>query len=271
MLSDNFLVIFDPHRVLFEHGGIRIDISQDGANYADHLSSFDHYATPPYLEPFNGTVIRLPLRSHPSRISSEVHSVDTIRQLLLSFIESELHLVMLYLKNIKSIEIREIDDRGDRLLGKADITRGAPRPDGEYHTYTSSVNLDRPLVNSSLVREDWLIVRGEYTSFQRDEVIIARLGSTGSNRERVSSVLNDEKLMAHVALAVPLPLRGSETHGRLFTYLPLPLQPGFPCHVHALYALTDSRQNLINPSEASVVTNSREESVVSRYDRDIGF
>ena len=39
------------------------------------------------------------------------------------------------------------------------------------------------------------------------------------------------------------------TGGRLFTFLPLPLKTGFPAHVHALFALTQSRQNLHNSGE----------------------
>ncbi|KAK0502390.1 hypothetical protein EDD18DRAFT_1048553, partial [Armillaria luteobubalina] len=46
------------------------------------------------------------------------------------------------------------------------------------------------------------------------------------------------------------------TSGRLFTYLPLPIRTGFPCHVHGLFALTQSRQNLTNKTEIGIVRGS---------------
>ncbi|PIL32619.1 hypothetical protein GSI_05323 [Ganoderma sinense ZZ0214-1] len=57
-----------------------------------------------------------------------------------------------------------------------------------------------------------------------------------------------EKLRSDVALALPINT-SHNIQGRLFTFLPLPLTTNFPCHIHGIFSLTDSRQNLRNPSE----------------------
>lgn len=259
------MVIFDPQRELFKAGGIRINIINDYDQYENYLLAFDHYLDYPCTMPFCGTVIRLPLHDHSkeSHISSEVHDVDTVRRLLLSFVESELNVTMLFLSNIKSIEIREIDDQGERLLGMAEITRDQPSKrstlnESEPHIYTRSVKTRHSGAESDFLEEDWRILRETFSTQLRNEAV-AKQFSGSRDDDWVNDVLNSEKLHALIALAFPLPLRGSETHGRLFTFLPLPLQPGFPCHTHALFALTDSRQNLINPSESSILEKTREE------------
>jgi hypothetical protein len=74
------------------------------------------------------------------------------------------------------------------------------------------------------------------------------------------SVLEKHKLEPRIGLA--LPIGGSSPVdvrlGRLFTFLPLPISTLLPVHVNALFALTQSRQNLVNRGEIGVVKGSED-------------
>ena len=72
--------------------------------------------------------------------------------------------------------------------------------------------------------------------------------------------LGKEKLDATIALAVQDPVQsGRGSNGQLFTFLPLPLPTGFPLHIHALFALTQARQNLWNGPERGMIKRTRDQ------------
>jgi hypothetical protein len=68
-----------------------------------------------------------------------------------------------------------------------------------------------------------------------------------------SSSLKRNKLQASVALAMPRSHQEIlRKPGLLFTFLPLHLKTGFPCHVRGLFALTPDRQHLRNGEEMGI-------------------
>lgn len=60
----------------------------------------------------NGTLIRLPLRSRSSSLSIKCHTPQSILKLFSDFIYYDLECILLFLKNIKKIEIYEISPQG---------------------------------------------------------------------------------------------------------------------------------------------------------------
>ncbi|RDX44314.1 hypothetical protein OH76DRAFT_1409168 [Lentinus brumalis] len=256
-LSGGHLAIFDPHRWAFEHGGWRETLENIALQYPDQLEPFCKATGEDIGTHYPGTVVRLALRtaSVESRISSAKPSADKIHDLLVDFIQQELHLVLLFLSHLTSIEVREIDALG-RVRTLASATAHSQPRELSQHSDPSAtfslVNRQVTVVYDASVRPspapspgDWFILRA---SFPMDECVRDLSNALRDSSEHVRKELDREKLRPEVALAFP---GASLQHrpGRLFTYLPLPLETGFPCHIHGVFSLTDARQNLRNPSE----------------------
>jgi hypothetical protein len=255
ILSGSELAILDPRHNIWTEGGIKFDFVKD-QQYVDQLASFGSILPdfPPRV-PFPGSIIRLPLRITPSAISRDPVNVSDIRQLLLDFIREEIAVTLLFLGNITSIEVLEFNTRGARLvLARSDITRS---PKVSYSVGTVQNTRFTCVVKTSThadrrpTTEEWRLL---HTSFLLSE-------ATSLLSERAACdptpTLLTHKLRPDVGLAVPFSVfTQSAAPGRLYTYLPLPLQTGFPLHIHSPFALTQSRQNLRNREERGMVRGS---------------
>ncbi|KAI0784872.1 hypothetical protein C8Q75DRAFT_894291 [Abortiporus biennis] len=265
ILSGSSLAILDPHHA-YGPGGYKLTFTENPDAYADHLaafcpSQFDPNWTPE--RPFEGTIIRLPLRQVASwsKISTKTLNTMEIKKLLLDFVKEEIDISLLFLSHISSTEIIEVDGHDRRVLGKVKIERAASPPASSSHV--SAERLERCTVfvdddsDGVLIRrsQDWCILHVTFPIEMCTEVLSPKLGPHTASR------LQREKLKPILGLAVPLPLNHTRP-GRLFTYLPLPLPTGFPLHVHALFALTQARQNLWSCSEKGMVRGTRDELLV---------
>lgn len=223
------MAILDPQRTFSESGGAKFDVQ----DYPDHCAAFDFF-------PSTGSVIRLPLRREASTISKQVVTPEEVRTLFADFIREELNLALLFLKHVKRVEIWQIDGTGKRVcLAGASISKDPP----EQSSFVAQVDID---ATSS---QRWRIFQSSFSQQDSSASMSRRLGRD------VQSLLDKHKLFPNLAMAVPLDGE-EEKAGRLFTFLPLPIRTGFPCHVHGLFALTQSRQNLSNKSEVGVVRGS---------------
>ena len=100
--------------------------------------------------------------------------------------------------------------------------------------------------------EEWLVV---HQSFVKNEVLQLLSTRAGSPCEKV---LKKHKLSADVGLAFLLNSARSikPDIGQLFTFLRLPIETGFPAHIHSPFSLTPSRQNLRPHGENGIVPGS---------------
>ena len=172
-----------------------------------------------------------------SKISAKIVRANEISQLFQDFITEEIDLSLLFLQNITSIEIHEVNEQGkSTCLATSVISRSALTACGDGNkTYKSFIT------KNSQDKEQEKVWRLLHCPFSQEEAV------THLARRQIndpSSTLKEHKLVPNVSLAVPLSITTQvETGGRLFTFLPLPLKTGFPAHVHALFALTQSRQH----------------------------
>ncbi|KAI0739601.1 hypothetical protein C8Q80DRAFT_1240735 [Daedaleopsis nitida] len=258
-LSGDQFVIFDPHRWAFEHGGWKESLDDIVSRYEDQLVPFRSIIGDGAIKDFSGTVVRLALRSpcSQSRISTDQPSPGKIHDLLVEFIQQELHMIMLFLTHLTSIVIREIDEHGRETLLATAFTSSQPRtlpvhtdPSGTFKLETRNVSVTyNSSVRPATAAEscEWAMIQ---TSFPNDECVKHLSGVFGNDLERVRAELAREKLRSNLSIAFPVfDGHGAMSNGRLFTFLPLPLETGFPCHIHGVFSLTDSRQNMRNPSE----------------------
>ena len=254
VLSGSNLVILDPSHDILPEGGIKFDFVED-QRYVDQLSSFDSIlsGSPPSV-PFPGSIIRLPLRITASTISRDPVAVSDIRQLLLDFIREEIAVTMLFLDNITSIEVVDINTRGGRsTLARSEIRRTVKVPYlvGTVQNTTFTCVVETTTHNRPPTTEEWRILHNSFLSSEAMSLLSERAGCDPS------ATLLAHKLRPDVGLAVPFSVFTQPAiPGRLYTYLPLPLQTGFPLHIHSPFALTQSRQNLRNREEKGIVRGS---------------
>ncbi|KAF7361321.1 BTB domain-containing protein [Mycena sanguinolenta] len=263
VLSGPSLAILDPHHHFAESGGIKLDFVPKAAEYSNQLDAFEFFLSPNIRHrDFPGSVIRLPLRKPgtQSSISSKAVDATEIRQLFDDFVREEIGISLLFLKNITSIEVHEVDAQGGRkCLAKSSIQKGevvAWGADGDRHTsFKCAVAVETPLLGR--VERAWRIVHSYFPPSNSTSLLSLRLG------QDPRPTLAKHKLLSEMAIAIPMSiLSQEESSGRLFTYLPLPLKTGFPCHVHGLFALTQSRQNLNNGGEIGIVRGSEDSVLV---------
>lgn len=262
-MSGEFLAILDPHQNIFPSGGQRVNILHEATTLSDHMSAFNvDLLHPNYLPAtsLDASIVRLPLRQDgkQSNISKKVLTPDEVKQLLLDFVCEEINIVMLFLSHISIIEVLEVDDGGVQRIGRADIKRRPlPLPAGidnvrrEECSVTVSFDTLRPSTSPS--SQKWEILHVSSPVDRAIQLLSERLGTDTSDH------IAREKLKPTIGLALPVPLKEQWSEGRLFTFLPLPLPTGFPVHIHALFALTQARQNLWNGSERGLVKGTRDE------------
>lgn len=236
ILSDSSLAILDPQHTFSDSGGAKFDVH----SYPNHLATFDFF-------PSSGSVIRLPLRLTPSSISKQVVTPDEIRTLFSDFIREELAISQLFLKHVRRIEVWEISESGSRTC----LTSASLLQESQGASFIARVDIE------SQPSRRWRILQ---SSFPQDDAVSVMSNRLGRD---VRSLLEKHKLFPNITIAVPLD-RIEENFGRLFTYLPLPIRTGFPCHIHGLFALTQSRQNLSNRAEVGVVKGSDDRYVPSK-------
>jgi hypothetical protein len=253
ILSGDNLGILDPDKSVFLDGGHKYHLAEYSSR-TDQLTAFEAFIErEAHNRPFEGTIIRLPLRNTRSQISDKVVTPEEIHDLLLNFIRSDLEAVMLFLSHINSIEIHEITDNGRRCLATAklekqirqsDLSIGAMRPDASLtaNTYICEVRIESNQTEHPSTT--WRILHAAYTPPTSQNLLSDRLAYDASST-LLESTLRDNKLLPHVSLAFPLHSRASlRGAGRLYTFLPLPVYTGFPVHVHALFALDAARSHL---------------------------
>lgn len=194
------------------------------------------------------------MRASQSPISNKVVSPDEISQLLRDFAKEELNISLLFLRNITSIEVYEVDTAGRKTqVARATIDRSPPELCGEYE-------IRKPIIQThhfdgSSEEGEWRIVHAPFSEAAAVVALSERLGGNPA------ATLSQHKLSPTLDFAIPLNSSDATKIGRLFTYLPLPLKTEFPVHINALFSLTQSRQNLRNGGEVGIVKNSDDQYV----------
>ncbi|VDC01301.1 unnamed protein product [Peniophora sp. CBMAI 1063] len=253
ILSGRHLATFDPLRRVLDTDGTKRDFIGD-ENLTAHLGTFNAILGPStdVGKAFEGTVIRLPLRSDVhSGLSPRIVKANEIRNLLDEFIRDDISTVMLFLRHISTVIVKEVDEHGTvSVLASATLRRTEPIIAHDAQTEQVTVDIVTPAQKK--LSTTWLIVRCSDDLQPYVAQLSARLGYD------VGTLLSSEKLVPDVALAVPV-VGGHHVQrhlGRLYTFLPLPITTGFPCLINASFSLTPDRQSLLNAETSAAEESS---------------
>ena len=216
---------------------------------SDHRKHFDLFPNLSTSSSFPGTVIRLPLRSAPSELSKRVVRVSELDQMIKDYITQELNVSLLFLDNLRTIEIWKV--RGTNKTCLARWTKSEKKT--ERRSKESSLFIYDSVLSDGHADFTWRIVQTQNAADDARSHLAKKLSG-----DTVNHVFERHKLSPSVRIAHPL-FTDENISGRLFTFLPLPSQTGFPVHIHALFASTSSRQGLRNRYETGIVAGSDNE------------
>ncbi len=167
---------------------------------------------------FPGTVIRLPLRSSPSELSERIVHVQELDQMIKTYIAEELNISLLFLNNLRTIEIWKVHDANKICLAmwtKSERIAKCQSTKSSFFTYK--------LVPSN---EDeafsWQIIQTQNVEDDAKRRLSDQLRGMA-----VIHIWEKHKLSPDVRIAYLLYSDGY-TSGRLFTFLPLPSKTDFP-------------------------------------------
>ncbi|CUS15648.1 unnamed protein product [Tuber aestivum] len=270
ILSGTSLLLLDPHKTWSSKisfpGGPLYDFvdNHDKPEMKNQLSAFgailrSHDAA------FDGTIIRLPLRSEAQAIRSGIveDHLSTSRKDIEDIFElfaNELEESLLFLRNLRSITLR-IDDT---IFAKARST---------VPNETKNAAGENP-VNEGYRQVFVEQSREHYESDFMMEISILRSTEPGTDpsetkvRYAISHYLRESagdgnlqkwarnhRLFPWVAIANPLD-KTPGFGGRLFTTLPLPIQTKHPAHIHGIFSITPDRSNIHSGGDTTMSSNS---------------
>ncbi|KAF8534251.1 hypothetical protein BDD12DRAFT_943100 [Trichophaea hybrida] len=262
ILSGNSLLLLDPHHYwsldVHQPGGPLYDFVADYADsaMANQLSPFKRHVLN-FSQSFDGTVIRLPLRTAEQASKSEIiqrrdrkpTTADDIKEAFMSY-ATEMSESLLFLKHISSITLKI----GDTVFAKA-VGR-------KFHgakDLTNTFSIEEPY-SEVLIRGDKPHKDEQFMmeiSFQKQGALhISRYAITHHMRHKVENPdlqrwARSYKLFPWTAVAFPLSY-SHEFRGRLFSTLPLPQKIQHPAHIHAMFSITPDRQSIHSASDSTI-------------------
>lgn len=137
-MSGDYLVMFDPHAKYVPGAtaaarGIKIRFSNTDilSNFPDQMKPYVKFGCD-MENRFNGTLFRFPFRNaitaSESEISKKEYGDDIALQELLNSFKNVVSKVVLFLRNVKRVEvhIEDDDDVGPRLLYLAEVANRTP-------------------------------------------------------------------------------------------------------------------------------------------------
>ncbi|KAG0137825.1 hypothetical protein HOY82DRAFT_644737 [Tuber indicum] len=270
IISGTSLLLLDPHKTWSSEigcpGGPLYDFvaNSNEPEIRNQLSAYDSVLKS-YDTPFEGTIIRLPLRNEAQAIKSEIvedHLATSQKDIedVFQLFSSELVESLLFLRNLRSITLRI----GDAIIAKAESTVPNER---KNETGENPVNEGYRQVFVEQSKEHY------ESDFMMDIKITRSAGpDTAPSETKVKYAIShhlrksaeDEnlqiwarrhKLFPWVAIANPLD-KTPDFDGRLFTTLPLPVQTKHPAHIHGIFSITPDRSNIHSGGDTTMSANS---------------
>ncbi|CUS15647.1 unnamed protein product, partial [Tuber aestivum] len=270
ILSGTSLLLLDPHKKWSSKigfaGGPLYDFvdSHEEPEMKNQLSAFDSILKT-YDTTFDGTIIRLPLRSEAQAIRSEIvedhlstsqKDIEDVFQLF----TNELVESLLFLRNLRSITLR-IDDtvfaRAESTVPSETKNDRGENPVNEGYRQVL-VEQSREHYESDFMMEISILRStepGTDPSETKVRYAISHYLRKSTGDGNLQKWARNHKLFPWVAIANPLD-KTPDFDGRLFTTLPLPIQTKHPAHIHGIFSITPDRSNIHSGGDTTMSSNS---------------
>nr|CAG8482990.1 4272_t:CDS:2 [Entrophospora candida] len=263
-ITNRNYVILDPHEYYFE-GGRSFDFVEDDLqnSYKDQFLPFSKpFGNIEFNKPFNGTIFRYPLRTEQDSIDSNIsnisYSPSKILEMFENFYQKESISCLLFLKYIETISFYE-------------FKKGAMEPDLLYQIELKNadkVKSRRRLVVEQIVNQMKIFQDQRVDTSISKPAYIAEFSKCVNEKDSKPEIqkwlilnyldnlnkaekyfikqfqrsIGEYKFVPNVGLAVCLD--DQQAIGRLFCFLPLPIEMPFRVSVHGYFAVSTNRRSL---------------------------
>ena len=276
ILSGNTLIVFDPHteylgRALTDktNPGVRISLNgeSDLTPFSNQFKVFDGIfgchldLVNGDVQPFSGTLFRLPLRNSEtaprSKISKLVYS-DIEMKLLFKKVEEKLEHLLLFTENVSEVVLNELSDDTNEMSVLSSVRRDIQvlhRKGVENEVSVMKLGTKMLQGNLNFVNVD-IQLKVTVDSFVNNK--------SGHRTFLVSSCVGGEKSYEYArthqgcnpcgSAAVEINDQSENVFvenadGDLFCFLPLPIKSGFPVHVNGFFSLSSDRKHLLKSTQ----------------------
>ena len=235
-ISRDYLYIFDPTLSHLRKDvknpaqpGKRVKFAHKWISRSGQLDPYNGLFGFNRTKSYQGTLFRLPFRTHASELSRTCYTKTTVRELISAIRENSTNL-LLFLQHVRTITFQQIDksDSAPRLLLK--ISRE-----------TTSLPLPLTLSSGIEVRN---LSSTEPTQFKSCQWLVSQASESNSQEEYHTA-----------SVACPM---GSSSYtvdpdfkGEIFCFLPLAQKTGLPVHVSSNFAVINNRRGIWTSDEAA--------------------
>ena len=256
------LVMLDPHSIYLDQKN-----AETGKiwNFRNDLKDYDDQILPykiPFLgcnmnDYFKGTLFRFPLRNEQcakvSQISKKPYTNDNVEKLVKSF-QQEGSEILLFLKNIQSVEILEIEsENSPKVLYSININNiNQEIINKRKELVTKYVSQGPGYLRKIISQEPPIIFEPTLQLSSPNEKSLHKwlvCGSIGMNSRDFSLQYQTEsnKLIPWTQIAIKIPFDFKQKqvfNGKMFCFLPLPTNIGLKFHINGFFELSMNRIDL---------------------------
>ncbi|CAB5179889.1 unnamed protein product [Rhizophagus irregularis] len=257
-------VILDPHEWYYK-GGKKFNFVADNlakrypGQFAPFIIPSEESSSNPFKTPFNGTIFRYPLRDNDeSDISKKIYKPQEILDMFHKFYENESINCLLFLKYIERIRFYELKEGANNLELLYTIQlENADEVQHQRRLISESIVPLMNLLNSKNLNRNYQLDTSSYVaSFSRKKkrhhketnywlvlnYLDSLLEAEAYFQKKFKRNIGDYKFIPNVGLA--LPLGDLDVTGKLFCFLPLPVNMPFQVSVHGYFAVSTNRRTL---------------------------
>lgn len=274
--TNGVLYFFDPHYksvqgATLERPGHRFSAEELVKGEWPLLDAFSLFINE--TEEFNGTVFRLPFRSDQqpfaSKIKQESYTItdalDAIHELhsmgaaMLLFLKNVRHIKVdhrkedgsvsniLHIQTENAKEVNESKLKVNKLLSSSNSEVILNEVIADRNVYSSCLQKYVIYANGKKHTEKWFVVDGFFIDSEQRVIDVCR-----------RMISYEEKALPYAGAAWNLDIN-KIPKGRLFCFLPVPIQTSIPIQLNGYFDLDDSRQNMFLDSSAHGVAKLRVE------------
>ncbi|MGD1699196.1 sacsin N-terminal ATP-binding-like domain-containing protein [Dapis sp. BLCC M229] len=277
-ISRQSLIFFDPHGAAIpgtsrQEPGREWNIAVENwyEQYPDFMRVYEAGGLLFGTEDFQGTLFRLPLRTEIQAKNSEIRkqafTESNVRELIEELVKSGEE-ILLFLKSITEIRVYEIpaDGNGEKLEVLSIVTKNISEVEAARNKLLSAIPDDVDSLVQQCQNNPAALVSISY----RHEIETVTAESTINSIWRIVGIIRTdaEGLLAKVIRAMyesqekVIPWAGAaarisssssdgnvrEVKGKIYCFLPLPLESELPIHINGFFNLNSSRDNLSSDS-----------------------
>ena len=266
-ISGKYFTMFDPHtfylreRISAQNPGIRIDLVDTQADLQFYHDQFEPYNSVFECDVFNlkddgyqGTLFRFPFRSkttsEKSKICEEIYERKECIEKLLNDLK-DCNELLLFMKHIKNVSVLEVEANSNLSAIKEIISFQRTDSSNERLQLleaSSSLSVSLHEYKTSLSRVDLQVQNGaEKPGISQTWVIssvLQPLSEELQKKPEAKELLNFAEVAVNTDPLKCTPASAYSSTGKVFCFLPLPIQTQLPFHINGFFSITKDRKNV---------------------------